>query len=180
GFGRCSNNPDVTFFQLLYQSNEICDASDGNILECTGCNFGNHARQSDRASLRDKDTMNTRTLCRPHNRTHVAWILESIEPEHEGRIGRSHFRRELIQQTFRISVTSGRDARHHSLMSGVAECSIEIEARYTMDRHSFFSRELEQRLQTIWSRAFEDRDRFDLAFAGTQRLEHGVWTIDNI
>src|SRR5262249_35056960 len=82
GFGRRSNHPNVTFFQLLYQSNEIGNASDGNVFERAGSNFGNHARQSDSASLRDKDTINTCTLSRTNNRSHVARVFETIKSEH--------------------------------------------------------------------------------------------------
>jgi len=39
-FARGSDNPDVTFFQLLYQSNEICDAGNGNVFECACRYFG--------------------------------------------------------------------------------------------------------------------------------------------
>ena len=49
-----------------------------------------------------------------------------------------------------------------------------------MNRHAFFARQIEQRFQTIGPRAFENRDRLDLAFARPQRFEHRVWSIDQI
>ena len=49
-----------------------------------------------------------------------------------------------------------------------------------MDRDTLLTREVEQRLQTIRTRAFKYRDCLDLAFACTQGFENGVDSIDQI
>src|SRR5262245_58186686 len=81
-----SDHPDVTFFQLLYQSNQISHACHWNILERAGGNLRHHARQADRSSLRDEDSVNAGTLRSAQDRSHVSWIFDAVETEDYWRI----------------------------------------------------------------------------------------------
>src|SRR5688500_3943373 len=71
GIAGCTNDPNVTCFQLLYQTNEIRDARNGNILQSSSGDLGNSARQTNRASFGDEDSVNSRAFRRPQDGTHV-------------------------------------------------------------------------------------------------------------
>src|ERR1051326_4385422 len=128
------------------------------------------------AALSDKDAVYSRTLGGAQDRTHVVWIFDAIESERQRRIRATNPALQLVQQIIRVRITSRGDTSDNSLMTHVTK----IKARHTMNRHAFFTRQVEQRLQTIRARALEYRDRLDLPLAGTQRFEHRVWSIDQI
>src|SRR4026208_2434756 len=121
-FGRRSNHPDVTFFQLLYQSNEIRHPRDRNILKCARGHLGHHTRQPDRPSLGDENTMNASTFRSTQDRSHVAWVFKPIQSEHEGWISSSDPCFKLVQQHFGVCITGGGNTRHYSLVSYVTKC----------------------------------------------------------
>ena len=120
-FSRGPNHPDVTFFQLLYQSREVRHSRHRNILERARGDFRDDARQTDRASLGNEDSVSARTLCGAQDRSHVARIFDSIKSEHQRRIVSSDLCFELIQQVVRVRITRRRDARHDALVSHVAK-----------------------------------------------------------
>ena len=82
-----SNYPDVTFFQLLYQSNEISYSRHRNIFQRACGNLSDHACQTNGASFSDKDPMNARRTPPFAKSIHVARILDPVQSQHQWRIG---------------------------------------------------------------------------------------------
>ena len=61
-FGSGANYPDVTFFQLLYQSNKIRHTGNRNILERAGRDLCDDTRQTNGPPLSNEYSMNTGTF----------------------------------------------------------------------------------------------------------------------
>src|SRR5512145_278369 len=97
-FGGGPDDPDVTFFQLLYQSNQVRYASNRNVFERACCDLRNNTRQAHRTSLGDEYSVNARTFCRTHDRTEVMWIFNPVQSYNQRRIRSSDFAFEQVQQ----------------------------------------------------------------------------------
>ena len=80
----------------------------------------------------------------------------------------------ILANTFPASIASGDATESLSVSIVSGECIITGDITWTRQVAS----QIQQCFQTIGPGAFENRDRFDLAFARAQCLEHGVWTID--
>src|SRR6185369_6276518 len=70
--------PNVTFFQLLYQSDEIGHPSDRHVLERSGGSFCNHLSETNCSTLGYKNPMNSGAFSSSQYGTHVTRILESV------------------------------------------------------------------------------------------------------
>src|ERR1700730_2282176 len=176
--GGGSHNPDVTFFQLLYQSYEIRDTGHGNILKRTGRDLGNYLCQSCRPSLWNKYTVNTGAFGCSQDRAHITRILNPIQPQDQRRIFAAHLCLQSFQQFVSIGVTGRSDFRHHALVSDITQRTIQLYSWNSANGHSQLPRKFKEVLQPFRLSSFHDCDFFDLSFACTQCLEHGNESVD--
>src|SRR5688572_3011345 len=78
-FSGCTYDPNVTCFQLLYQSIEIRYASDGNIFQRSRRDLRDNTRKPNRTTFRDKNTVHSGAFGGAQYRTHVARILDRVQ-----------------------------------------------------------------------------------------------------
>src|SRR5258705_11808133 len=109
-----ANHPNVTFFQLVYQSNQVCYPRDWNILERTCRNLGNNVSQSSCTSFGNEDTMNASTFGGSQNRTHITRILNAVQPEDKGGILSADLVFEYVEQTVCITLRRAGNPSHAS------------------------------------------------------------------
>src|SRR5258705_7623475 len=130
-----ANHPNVTFFQLVYQSNQVCYPRDWNIFERTRRNLGNNVSQPSCTSFGNENPMNASAFGGSQNRTHITRILNAVQPEDKRGILSADLVVEYVEQIVCISVARGCNASHHSLMSGLSHASIETQPGHTVDRY---------------------------------------------
>jgi hypothetical protein len=169
-----ANHPNVTFFQLVYQSNKVCYARDWNILERARRNLRNNVSQSRCTSFGNEDPMNASAFGRSQNRTHITRIFNTVQPEHKGWILSTNLVFEHVEQIVCISIARGGNASHHSLMSGLAHASTEAQTGHTVDGYLLLPRELKQLFESIGSGTFKDSDRFDLSLTRAYGFNYRV------
>src|SRR4026208_2320152 len=83
GFTGSTYDPNVTCFQLVYQTNEIRDAGHGNVLQSSGRDLRNNTRQTNGASFRDKDAVNSGTFGGAQDWTHVTRVFDCVESQRQ-------------------------------------------------------------------------------------------------
>ena len=76
---RCTNDPDVTFFQLRYQSRQVGHSGYPDILKRTSGSLGHRLSQTDRAPFGGKDRLNSSAFSSPQHCSEVARIFETIQ-----------------------------------------------------------------------------------------------------
>src|SRR6266850_513800 len=176
--GGCPHNPDVTFFQLLYQSHEIRDTGDGNILKRASGDLRNYLCQSCGASLWNEYTVNTGAFGCSQDRAHITRILNPIQPQYQRRIFAAHLRLQSFQQFISIGVTGRSNSCHHALVFDITQRAIQLYPWNAANGDSQLPREFKEVPQSFRLSSFHDRDFFDLSFAGAQCLHHGDESIN--
>src|SRR5438876_157296 len=71
---RGADDPDVTLFQLLYQLDKVCDTRYGYVFQRPGSSLGHCGCQADSATLRNENSVHTRTFRRPQNSSEISRI----------------------------------------------------------------------------------------------------------
>ena len=141
--------------------------------------FADRRRQADGASLRNEYTVDAGTFGGPQNRSQVARILHRVQPRTNGGVvvrlpahsghRADHRRRDNWRQQFWRS-------RPDALLPASARSSANRGARCTGT--SARLRQLQQLAQALVTRAFDDRDLFELLASGTQSFEDGNQSVD--
>src|SRR5436190_17101367 len=89
-FCRRPNNPDVTSFELLYQSHEVGDSSHRNVLQRPCRSFRDRISQAYGPPFRNENPINTSTFRGSKYGTQIPRILDSIETDYERSLAASN------------------------------------------------------------------------------------------
>ena len=76
---RCTDDPQVTLFQLSNQNGEVRHACNGQIFDRAGRGLGDRLIQTRGATLWDEHTIHARAFGRAQDRAEVSRIFDSIE-----------------------------------------------------------------------------------------------------